>query len=303
MSTKSELRPVTALRRRMIADLQLRGMSERTQEMYVRAVRQLAEHYGKPPDQTSEEELREYFLHLKNVKKWSRAGMTIALCGIKFFYEYTLQRQWTSLTFIRPPKDKRLPTVLSRDEVQCILQHVRLPRSRVCLQTIYSCGLRLGAALNLHVQDADSARLLLHIRHAKGGKDRYVPLPPSTLALLRQYWQTHRHPVWIFPAPGRGGIHCATATEPMSRCNVQDAFGAALREGDLHKHASVHTLRHSYATHLLEAGVNLRLIQEYLGHGSPTTTAIYTHLTASAHEAAAHAIQQLMADVNEGGQA
>jgi site-specific recombinase XerD len=303
MSAKSELRPGTALRRRMIADLQLRGMSERTQEMYVRAVRQLAEHYGKPPDQTTDDELREYFLHIKNVKKWSRAGMTIALCGIKFFYEHTLQRQWTSLQFIRPPKDKRLPTVLSRDEVQHILQHVRLLRYRVCLHTIYSCGLRLGEALHLHVRDIDSARLVLHIRHAKGGKDRYVPLPPSTLALLCQYWKTHRNPVWMFPAPGRGGIHCPTAIEPMSRCNVQDAFGAALRESGLHKHASVHTLRHSYATHLLEAGVNLRLIQEYLGHGSPTTTAVYTHLTTSAHEAAAHAIAQLMADFNEGGQA
>lgn len=186
--------------------------------------------------------------------------------------------------------------MLSRDEGQRLLPHVRRQRDRVCLQTIYSCGLRLGEALNLHVRDVDSARLVLHIRHVKGGMDRYVPWPPSTLAWLRQYWKTPRHPLWIFPAPGRGGIHCATATEPMSRCHVQDAFGAALRACGIHKPASVHTLRHSYATHLLEAGVNLRLIQESLGHGSPTTTAVYTHLTASAHEAATQAINQLMAD-------
>jgi hypothetical protein len=142
MSTKSELRPVTALRRRMIADLQLRGMSERTQERYVRAVRQLAEHDGKPPDQTTEEERREYFLHSKNIKQGSRAGMTIALCGIKCFDEHTLQRQWTSLQFIRPPKDTRLPTVLSRDEGQHIWPQVRLLRDRICLHTIDSCGLR-----------------------------------------------------------------------------------------------------------------------------------------------------------------
>lgn len=203
MRIKSELHPVTALRRRMLADLQWRGMFERTQEMYVRAVRQLAEHDGKSPDQTTEEELRDYFLHTKHVKNWSRAGMTIALCGITFFYEHTLQRQWTSLTFIRPPKDKRLPTVLRRGEVQHLLHHVWLQRYRVCLHTLDSCGLRLGEALNLHVRDADSARLVLHIRHATGGKDRDVPWPPSTLAWLRQYGKTHRNPVWIFPAPRR----------------------------------------------------------------------------------------------------
>jgi site-specific recombinase XerD len=297
MSTKSELRPRTELRRRMIEDLQLRGLSLRTQEMYVRAVRQLAQHYRKSPDRITEEELRQYFLHIKNVKKWSRAGCTIALCGIKFFFEHTLKRQWTTLTFVRPPRQKTLPTVLSHDEIRLIFSKVRFLRYRTCLQTIYSCGLRLQEGTHLQIRDIDSARMLIHIHHGKGGKDRYVPLPASTLNLLREFWKTHHNPIWIFPACGRGGIHRSTAKEPMPYCNVQDAFRAALRACGIHKPATVHTLRHSYATHLLEAGVNLRHIQSRsfgIGHGSPETTAIYTHLTAQAQQQARNILNQLM---------
>ncbi len=308
MSTKSELRPRTELQRRMIEDLQLAGLSERTQEMYVRAVRQLAEHYHKPPDQITEEELRAYFLHIKNVKKWSRAGITIALCGIKFFYEHTIQRHWPILDFVRPAAEKKLPDILSREEVRLILSHVRLFRYRACLSTIYSCGLRLKEGTHLHVPDIDSSRMMIHIHRGKGAQDRYVPLPQSTLELLRSYWKTHRNPVWIFPASGRGGIHRATATEPMppppryhiklwkrsGDGNVQDAFRAALRASGIKKHASVHTLRHSYATHILDAGVNLRHIQKNLGHKSLATTAIYTHLTAEALHESKEVINHLM---------
>jgi integrase/recombinase XerD len=288
---------MTQLRQRMIEDLQLRGLSARTQEMYVRAIRQLAEHYHKSPDCITEEELRAYFLYLKNVKHYSRSASTIALCGIKFFYEHTLQRAWTTLTFVRPPREKKLPVILSIAEVRTILAHLKLLRYRVCLTTIYACGLRLQEGTHLQVPDIDSARLLVHVRGGKGAKDRYVPLPQPTLELLRQYWKTHRHPVCIFPAPGRGGIAMPTATAPMPRSSVQDAFRAALTASGIHKRASVHTLRHSYATHLLEAGVNLRLIQEYLGHNTPTTTAIYTHLTLKADAIARDALNRLMTDL------
>jgi integrase/recombinase XerD len=288
---------MTSLRQRRIEDLQLRGLSARTQEMYVRAIRQLAEHYHKSPDRITEEELRAYFLYLKNVKHYSRSASTIALCGIKFFYEHTLQRAWTTLTFVRPPREKKLPVILSIAEVRTILAHLKLLRYRVCLTTIYACGLRLQEGTHLQVPDIDSARLLVHVRGGKGAKDRYVPLPQPTLELLRQYWKTHRHPVWIFPAPGRGGIAMPTATAPMPRSSVQDAFRAALTASGIHKRASVHTLRHSYATHLLEAGVNLRLIQEYLGHNTPTTTAIYTHLTLKADAIARDALTRLMTDL------
>jgi len=269
-------------------------MSERTQEMSVRAVRQLAEHYHKSPDKKLKEELRSYFLYIKNVKKYSRATSTIALCGIKFFYEQTLKVKWTTLTFVRAPREKKLPDILSREEVQCILKNIRLQRYRACLQTIYSCGLRLQEGTNLQVQDMDSARMLIHLRGGKGNKDRYVPLPQKTLDVLREYWKTHRNPVWIFPAPGRGGIGMSIANEPMPKGSVQGAFRLALKESGIHKHASVHTLRHSYATHLLEAGINLRLIQEYLGHNSLQTTSIYAHLTQKAQEMAAEHINSLM---------
>lgn len=285
---------MTELRRRMIEDLQLKGMSERTQEMYVRAVRQLAEHYRKAPDRLSEEELRRYFLFLKNVKHYSRTASTIALCGIKFFYEQTLQCPWPTLTFVRAAREKKLPVVLSLAEVRCVLHTIRLPRYRVCLTTIYSCGLRLQEGTHLQVPDVDQDRKLLHIRLGKGAKDRYVPLPDKTLELLQDYCQTHRNPVWIFPAPGRGGVGMATATQPMPRSSVQMAFKAALKQSGVPKRASLHSLRHSYATHLLEAGNNLRFIQEVLGHRSPETTAIYTHLTAPAQAVARASINALI---------
>jgi site-specific recombinase XerD len=288
---------MTELRKRMIECLQLRGLAERTQEAYTRAVRQLAAHYHKSPDQISEAELRQYFLYLKNVKHYSRNTMTIAICGIRFFYEQTLNRNWAIFGIVRPAPEKKLPVILSLTEVRQILAGVRLPRYRVCLATIYSCGLRLQEGTHLQVADLDSARMMIHVRHGKGAKDRYVPLPKRTLQLLRDYWRTHRNPVLLFPAEGRDHIDLAQATEPVSKSSVQDAFHAALKESRLNKRASVHTLRHSWATHLLEAGVNLRLIQEWLGHSSPATTSVYTHLTVKAEQLGAAAINQLMTDL------
>jgi site-specific recombinase XerD len=281
----------------MIECLQLRGLSERTQESYVRAVQQLAEHYHKSPDLITEEELRQYFLFIKNVKHYSRNTMTIAICGVRFFYQHTLNRSWAIFGIVRPAPEKKLPVILSREEVRQILSLIRLPRYRVCLSTIYSCGLRLQEGTNLQVADLDSGRMMIHVRHGKGARDRYVPLPPRTLELLRGYWKTHRHPVLLFPAEGRNHSNLAQATQPMSRRSVQEAFHAALKESGNHKRASVHTLRHSWATHLLEAGVNLRLIQEWLGHSSPATTSLYTHLTVKAEALGAKAIDQLMSDL------
>jgi len=285
---------MTELRKKMIECLQLRGLSERTQEAYTRAVRQLAEHYHKSPDLITEEELRQYFLHIINVKHYSRNSTTIALCGIRFFFEQTLNRNWSLFNIVRPAPEHKLPVILSLEEVREILNCVRLPRYRVCLSTIYACGLRLQEGIRLAVPDIDSARMMIHVRHGKGNKDRYVPLPQRTLELLRDYWVTHRNPALIFPAEGRSHIALSKATEPMSKSSVQDAFHAALKQSGISKRASVHTLRHSWATHLLEAGVHLRLIQEYLGHSSPATTSVYTHLTVKAEQLGAEAINRVI---------
>jgi integrase/recombinase XerD len=288
---------MTELRKRMIECLQLRGLSERTQEAYLRAVRQLSEHYHKSPDQITEAELRQYFLYLKNVKHYARSSSTIAICGIRFFFERTLEKDWTIFNLVRPAPEKKLPVILSLTEVRQILSQLRLPRYKVCLTTIYSCGLRLQEGTNLRVADIDSARLMIHVRHGKGAKDRYVPLPQRTLQLLREYWLSHRNPMLLFPSPGHGEVPLASATEPLHKSSVQDAFHAALQASGNNKLASVHTLRHSWATHLLEAGVNLRLIQEWLGHSSPATTSVYTHLTVKAEQLGTAAINQLMSDL------
>jgi integrase/recombinase XerD len=288
---------MTPLRQRMIEDMRLRGLSEKTQDSYVRAVRQLAEHYAKPPDQISQEELRQYLLHLQDVRHVSASSFTIALCGIKFCFQHTLGREWAVLELARPPREKKLPVVLSTAEVRQVLGRLRQERYRVCLGTIYACGLRLQEGVRLQVGDVDSDRQLIHVRQGKGGQDRYVPLPQGLLEMLRRYWFTHQHVIWLFPAPTRAGVPPATATQPMSVSGVQRAFRAALQESGIHKAATVHTLRHSYATHLLEAGVNLRIIQVYLGHRSPQSTAIYTHLTRKVEDLAVEAINQVMRDL------
>ncbi|MGB5986674.1 MAG: site-specific integrase [Desulfobacterales bacterium] len=285
---------MTPLRQRMIEDLQLKGYSNSTQDLYVRSVRQLCEHYNKPPGRITEEDLRDYFLYGKNVKKWSRSTSTVNLCGIKFFYENTIKRPWPTLLFIRPGHEKKLPVVLSREEVHNILSHIRLQRYRVCLTTIYTCGLRLSEGAQLKVEDIDGARGFIHVRQSKGDKDRMVPLPAKTLALLREQWQSHRNKVWIFPSAGRGGTKMPEATTPVSNSSVQSAFRKALKSTGISKKATVHTLRHSWATHLLEIGVNLRLIQTWLGHSTPTTTSVYTHLTEQAQNVAIKSINELM---------
>lgn len=286
---------MTHLRQRMLEDMQLRGFSARTQECYVAAVRQLAEHYHRSPDKLSEEDLRQYFLYLTNEKRVARATATIALCGIKFFYERTLRKHWTTLQFVRPLREKKLPVVLSRDEVRRILGGVRISVYRACLTTIYACGLRLLEGAHLQVPEVDSGRMLLHI-HGKGKQDRYVPLPEPTLELLRGHWRTHRSPVWLFPAPTRHGLQHALAHAggPVTRSSLQSAFRRALQRSGIAKRAHVHTLRHSYATHLLEAGVNLRIIQETLGHRSARTTQVYTHLTREVQATLTDPLNQLM---------
>jgi len=288
---------MTALRKRMIEDLQLHGFAEKTQEAYLRAVRQLSAYCNKPPDRISEDELREYFLYLKNEKGASRSTCRVALYGIRFFYLKTLRKEWPSLELIRFPQEKTLPVVLSVDEVRQVLSRVRLPKYQVCLTTIYSCGLRLREGVTLKTENIDGERKQLHIKKAKGGKDRYVPLPERTLEMLRDFWSAHRHPAYLFPGSTPQGISPSLSKKPMHETSVRRALLAALEESGVQKHATVHTLRHSYATHLLEAGVNLRVIQAHLGHSSIQSTLVYTHLTQKAQSPAVDAINEILNDL------
>lgn len=200
-----------------------------------------------------------------------------------------MKRKLPTLDVLKARRGKTVPVVLSIEEVQAILSQLRQPYYRVCLSTIYACGLRVSEGTGLQVSEIDSARMQLHLRARKGNKDRRVPLAPQILSQLRQFWCEHRDPVWLFPARGRWHYQ-TSADKPMSDRGVQAAFKLALEASDVHKAATVHTLRHSWATHLLEAGVNLRLIQSWLDHTSPRTTAHYTHLT---QKAEAVAVQQL----------
>lgn len=286
---------MTSLRQRMLEDLQLRGLSESTQEAYVRAVRQLAEHYGRPPDQITNEDLRQYFLHLRDVRGIAQSTLQVSLSALRFFYQYTLGKDLPTLELVRARREIKLPVVLSIAEVRQVLGCIRRLRYRACLSTIYSCGLRLREGLFLQVEDIDSERMRVYVRNGKGAKDRYVPLFQGALDLLRQYWMKHRHPIWLFPAPKRPrGAPSKTATAPMNASGVQFVFKAAVLESGIRKRATVHTLRHSYATHLLEAGVRLRVIQAYLGHSSPASTTIYTHLTQKVEAPAIESINQVM---------
>ena len=282
------------LRQRLIQDLQLAGLSERTQEAYVRAVRKLAAHYRLSPDQLTEAQVRDYFLFLKNDSKFSPSALKIAHGGITFFYSHSVPRDWATLLKLRVPKHKPLPDVLTIDEVQRLIGAVHTVHNRAFLWTVYSLGLRLQEALALELGGIDSARMTVHVHRGKGSKDRYVPLPARTLDTLRAYWATHRHPRLLFPAIGRGRQGAATATTPMAVGSVQGAMRRVVKELGFRKSVRIHTLRHSYATHLLEAGVNLRLIQQYLGHSCLQTTMVYLHLTSSGQEGAREAIERIM---------
>ncbi len=284
---------MTPLRQRMFADMQLRGLAPRTQGCYVQAVLQFARHFGKSPDLVTEDELRAYFLYLINEKHVAPGTLSTALSAIKFLYVHTLQRPWPVLDIVCPRKRRPLPAVLSVEEVRRLLGSLRKPHHRVCLTTIYAAGLRLTEGVFLRVPQIDSARMLLHIQDAKGGKDRFVPLSSHVLTLLRDHWRTHRHPVYLFPARW-ADLATPLAPFPMSPRSVQATLRAAADECGFQKQVSVHTLRHSWATHLLEAGLYLRLIQAWLGHSSPTTTMRYTHLTAKSYQRATTAINDLL---------
>jgi len=281
--------------RKSINTLSLNGKAERTQEAYTRALRMLCEFYGKPPQDITEPELEAYFLRRKNEDRWSANTMRICYCGIRFYFVNVLSRNWQLFNILRAKSEARLPAVLSHEEVRALLGCVHTTHNRAFLSTVYSCGLRLQEAQYLEVSDIDSHRMMVHVHRGKGAKDRFVPLPHSTLELLRAHWRAHRNPRLLFPAYGRDSRSAALSTTPMAKSSVQGAFRRAKHAAGIRKRAvSVHTLRHSYATHLLEAGVNLRVIQSHLGHSSLESTMVYLHLTRKGNEDAYALIDAVM---------
>ena len=277
----------------MSDDLHLGGMSERTHAGYLRAVRQLADYCKASPDKITEDGLRQYFLYLKNEKKFAYGSLRVAFSGIKFFYTRTCRRNWQTLAQMKLQNVTSLPEVLTIRQVYQIIDAAKTQRIAVYFWTVYSLGLRLQEGLNLQVGDIDGERMMVHIHRGKGAKDRYIPLPSSTLQQLRDYWVTHRHKRLLFPAEGRDHRQASTAATPMSMTAVQGAMKKITKQIDFGKKISIHTLRHSYGTHLLEAGVSLRAIQQYMGHSSLQTTMVYLHLTDSAAVDSRRAIEEL----------
>lgn len=280
------------LYRKQQLELKLQGKSKKTIESYSRAVRRVADYFQRCPDTLTADDLKLYFADLVDSHSWST--VKVDRNGLQFFWKHVLKRKWDWVDIVKPPRFRRLPDILTVEEVQKLLSQLEKLRYRTCLFTIYSMGLRLGEGIGLHVGDIDGQRMRVHIRDGKGRKDRYVPLPEATLHLLRQYWKTHQNPQLIFPNMNGDLKRIRNTQRTMDRGGVQDAMKAALRDCNIRKKVSVHSLRHSYATHLVEAGVNLRLIQEYLGHATPATTAIYAHLSRPSKENAETILNQLM---------
>jgi len=266
----------------MAEDLDLCGMAKRTHAGYLRAVRQLADYCKTPPEKITEVQFRDYFLMLKNKKKFAYGSLRVAFSGIKFFYTKTCKRRWKSLDQFKLQNVKALPVVMTVKEVHSIIARCSTLRMKAFFWTTYSLGLRLEEALNLQVGDIDSQRMMVHIHRGKGAKDRYVQLSVSTLHILRQYWTTHRNRTYLFPSGGRKHEKIQTSKTVMSRSTVQTAIEKIVKSIGFQKQVSTHTLRHSCATHLLEAGMPIRAIQQFLGHSSLQTTMLYLHLTDSA---------------------
>lgn len=280
------------LYQRMSEDLHLTGKGQRTHDGYLRAVRQLADYCKRTPDKITEVQVRRYFLHLKNERHFATGSMRVAYSGIKFFFTVSCKRDWETLKKMRIQIVKTLPEVITKQQVHSIIDACRVERIAVYLWTVYSLGLRLEEGCHLQVGDIDSDRGWVHVHRGKGAKDRYVPLPTSTLHWLREHWATHRHPTFLFPADGRDHKQSPDAKMPIRPSTVQKAMKSIVDQLNFGKKVSIHTLRHSYATHLLEAGVSLRVIQQYLGHSSLQTTMIYLHLTDTAEADARKAIER-----------
>ena len=280
---------MSALRRRMLEDMRLNGLSPKTQQSYVGAMAQLARHYGRSPDLLGEEEIRRFLLYLKDERRAADSTLNVYFSAIRFFFEKTLGREWSVLNLVRARKRRKLPVVLSQREVREVISRVHNGPARTCLTTIYGCGLRLLEGARLRREDIDRERLVIRVRQGKGRKDRYVPLSEQLAKVLDAHCREYRPQDWLFPGQQPGHY--------VSPGTIGRRLKLALAKSGVGKPATVHTLRHSYATHLLEQGVTLRVIQEVLGHTSPKTTAIYTHVTQEGKRKLRATVDEMMVDL------
>lgn len=260
---------MTPLRQRLLDDLRMRNMSVHTQNAYVRAVAQFAKHFNRSPDQLTQEHVREYLLHLIRLgRAWDTYNQT--RCGLHFFFRVTLGKDWPLEQLPCAKIPKRLPIVLSRDEVRQFFATIRRLKARAMLMTAYAAGLRASEVCRLRIEDVDSKRMLIRVCQGKGQKDRYVMLSPVLLETLRVYWQKHRPAEWLFPGPD--------LSKPVGSITFSRVCAKISDRVSLGKRVTPHTLRHTFATHLLEDGVDIRTIQALLGHRSLRTTALYTYV-------------------------
>jgi integrase/recombinase XerD len=261
---------MTPLRKRYIDDLRLKNFSSKTIKVYVHAVAKFARHFGRSPDQLSQQDIRDYLVHLME-RGVARSTGVVVRNALRHLYTDTLGRPDCLEKLPRPKREQRLPVVLSRDEVQRLFATVTNLKQKALFMVAYDAGLRLSEIINLRIEDIDSERMVIRVRQGKGKKDRYARLTPGLLGLLREYWQAYRPKSLLFPG--------AQPNKPYDLATPGQLLKKACRKAGITKRVSMHTLRHSFATHLLEAGTNLRVIQQLLGHERIQTTCVYTHIS------------------------
>lgn len=260
-------------RERMSRDLEIRGYSPRTRECYLGCVRRLVGYHMRPPDELTLEDVNRYQLYLTREQKVSSSTFNQAVCALRFFFSVSMETDWEVRRIPYQKTGQRLPVILSYEEVDAILESVVNLKHRAILMTVYAGGLRLGEVLNLRVNEVDSGRMVLRIEQGKGRKDRYVMLAETLLETLREYWRRYKPRDWLFPGRDPG--------TPLKPRSVQKVFAKAKVAAGITKRVSVHSLRHAFATHLLEDGTNIRVIQRLLGHKSLRSTEIYTHVAST----------------------
>ena len=260
-----------ALREQMDGDLVVRGMSVRTREAYLGAVAQLAKYYQRTPDRISEQEVQQYLLYLIQERKLAWSSCNVAAQGLRFFYRVTLKKSEAQFAIPHARQPQKLPQILSREEVARLIELTTNLKHRAMLMTAYAAGLRLSELCHLKPGDIDSSRMMIRVEQGKGAKDRYTLLSPRLLAELRRYWALYRPKLWLFPSGHRPDRPAATGT-------MHRVFQAAKKRAGITKEGGIHGLRHAFATHLLEAGVDIHTIQRLMGHGHISSTLRYFHL-------------------------